>query len=239
MTGEIKAIPDGDLVTPPKLARDAPWLDVFQPVEIDLLVLLGQDLGCAVTDGVERRADNFVGINKPLVGEHGLDHHFGAISKGLHDFLGFNQRDQILGSFVGADSAAQARVACMGRDREAFGRDLIHDASPRDEPVQAADVVGDKIDGVCFSLGQCLFAARNGKRDLGGFGIRHAVVTHGAFGVHEAVHRDAAALGDHVVVEVVRAGDFHRAGAEVGVGVFVGDDRDQAAVFFRANRDFT
>ena len=35
------------------------------------------------------------------------------------------------------------------------------------------------------------------------------------------------APGDLVVVEVVGAGDLDRAGAEVGVGVLVGDDRDQ------------
>ena len=37
------------------------------------------------------------------------------------------------------------------------------------------------------------------------------------------------ALADFEVVEVVRRGDLHRARAELGVGVFVGDDRDAAA----------
>ncbi len=36
----------------------------------------------------------------------------------------------------------------------------------------------------------------------------------------------------------MRAGDLDRAGAESRVGVFVGDDRDQAAVFLRPDRDF-
>ena len=36
----------------------------------------------------------------------------------------------------------------------------------------------------------------------------------------------------------MRAGDLDRARAESRIGVFVGDDRDQAAVFFRADRDF-
>jgi hypothetical protein len=35
---KVEAVPDRDLVPPPKLARDAPGLDVLQPVEIDLAV---------------------------------------------------------------------------------------------------------------------------------------------------------------------------------------------------------
>jgi hypothetical protein len=40
-------------------------------------------------------------------------------------------------------------------------------------------------------------------------------------------HRQAVALAHFVVVEVVRRGDLHAAGAEGHVDVFVGDDRDQ------------
>jgi hypothetical protein len=44
-----------------------------------------------------------------------------------------------------------------------------------------------------------------------------------------ARHRQLVALADGVVVEVVRRGDLHAAGAEGLVDVFVGDDRDLAA----------
>ena len=36
-------------------------------------------------------------------------------------------------------------------------------------------------------------------------------------------------LADLEIVEVMRRGDFHRAGALLGIGIFVGDDRDQPA----------
>ena len=89
-----------------------------------------------------------------------------------------------------------------------------------------------------FGLGQRLFTLGHGHRNRCGLGIGRAVVAHRPFGVHQAVHRDAAALGDLVVVEVMSTGDLHRAGAEIGVGIFIGDDRDQATVFFWAHRDF-
>ena len=41
--------------------------------------------------------------------------------------------------------------------------------------------------------------------------------------------RQVVALADLEVVEVVRRRDLHRAGALLGVGIFVGDDRDAAA----------
>ena len=46
------------------------------------------------------------------------------------------------------------------------------------------------------------------------------------------------ATRDLVVVKVVRAGDLDRAGAEVRVGILIGNDRDQTAVLARSDRDF-
>ena len=52
---EVEPVPDRHPVPPPELARDAPGLDVLQPVEIDLAVLLGHDLGAAVGHRLQRR----------------------------------------------------------------------------------------------------------------------------------------------------------------------------------------
>ena len=52
---------------------------------------------------------------------------------------------------------------------------------------------------------------------LGGGGfldIGLAVGAHRGFGVHQVIHRDAAAFGDLIVVEIMRAGDLHRTRAE-------------------------
>ena len=106
------------------------------------------------------------------------------------------------------------------------------------EPVQPAQIVGNEVDGVRLGLGQGLFALGDGHGDGGGFGVGRAVVAHRCLGVHQAVAGDVAAPCDAVVVEVMRTGDLDRARAEIGVGVVVGDDGDQAAVFFWPDRDF-
>ena len=71
---EVEAIPNRDLMPPPELAGDAPGLDVFQPVEIDLPVLLGHDVGVAGTHRLNRGAHDFVGVDEPLVRQHRFDH---------------------------------------------------------------------------------------------------------------------------------------------------------------------
>ena len=71
----VGIIPNRDLMPPPQLARDAPRLDILQPVEIGLLARLWHDLGRARTHGLQRRLDDLGGVHKPLIGQHRLDHH--------------------------------------------------------------------------------------------------------------------------------------------------------------------
>src|SRR5690606_17515426 len=52
---------------------------------------------------------------------------------------------------------------------------------------------------------------------------------HGGVLVEDVDQRQVVALADFIVVEVVGRGDLHAAGAELGVAVVVGDDRDAAA----------
>ena len=238
VTGEVETIPNRDLMPPPQLARDAPRLDVFKPVEIDLLVLLGQDLGGAVAHRLQCGADDLGGIHEPLVGQHRLDDDLRAVAIGGHDLLGLDKRGGGVGVFARHKLLAKARIAKRRHHRQTFGGDLIDNGFACLEATLAAQVIGDEVDGVGFRLGQFALALGDAQGDGGGFGVGRAVIPHRALGVHQAVHRDVAALGDGVVVEVVRASDLHRARAEVGVGILIGDDRDQAAVFFRADRDF-
>ncbi len=58
-------------------------------------------------------------------------------------------------------------------------------------------------------------------------------------GVHQPVHGDVVALGDFVVIEIVGAGDLNRAGAKRGIGILVGDDGDQPAMFLRTDGNLT
>src|SRR5690606_28059044 len=81
-----------------------------------------------------------------------------------------------------------------------------------------------------------------GANDLGGagstFGIGLAVVAHRRGTVHEAIKWNTVAAGDLIVVEIVRAGDLDRARAEIGVRIFVRDDRDQPPMLLRPDGDF-
>ncbi len=123
-------------------------------------------------------------------------------------------------------------------DGQALVGDLLHDAVARLEPVEPAQVIRNQVDRVCFDLGRRAAQAFRHVHGKGrGIGIGRAVVAHPRRHVHQAVAGNAGALRDGVVVEIMRAGDLHRAGAEIGVGVVVGDDRDQAAVFLRSDGD--
>ena len=217
---------------PPQLARDAPRLDIFQPVVIDFFTALGDDFGPALAHGLQRRTNDFCGLNKPLIGKHRLDHHARAVAKGLHDRFVFNIRhgfgDVFTGLFVGARN--------RGHHRQPLGGDIGDDLGAGLKPVKVAIGLGHHVDGIDLGLGE-----RRPLRITLGFGnlisIGRAIPTQHPTGIHQAVHRDAATLGHLIVVEVMRAGDFHRTRAEIGVGIVIGDDRDQAAVFFWANRN--
>ena len=65
---------------PPELARNAPGFDVFEPVKIDLLVLLGQNRHVAVFNRVDRRLDDFRRVHVPLIGQERLDRNARAVA---------------------------------------------------------------------------------------------------------------------------------------------------------------
>src|SRR5699024_11834686 len=99
-----------------------------------------------------------------------------------------------------------------------------NDASACLEAVQAAIGVRHEIDGVdCHGIRHALL--RHDCRSFGcGLCVGSAVIAQRGGVVHQPVHGDVVALGDFVVVEVVRAGDLYCAGAELLVRIFVGDD---------------
>ena len=216
--GERRPVPHRDLVAPPELARDAPRLDVLEPVEIDLGVALGQDLRLAVAHGIERGAHDLRGVDEPLVGQHRLDHNLGAIAEGLHDRLVLDQRHEprlggaaaFLGGLALGGLGAEARVVFGHHDCQALLGDVCDHRFARLEPIEPAILVRHEVERVGLH-DRNLGTFRHVLRARGGLGIGGAVGAHRALGVHKAIHRDAAALGDLVVVEVVRSGDLHRA----------------------------
>ncbi len=67
-------------MTPPELARDAPRLDVLEPLEIGLLPGLRHEPRFARTHGGQRALGEGLHVHVPLIREIGLDHRAGAVA---------------------------------------------------------------------------------------------------------------------------------------------------------------
>ena len=71
--GAAFAVPDGDAVSPPELAADAPVADVVHPVEIDFGEAFRDDLRIAVCDSVPCGLGERLHSHIPLLGNDWLD----------------------------------------------------------------------------------------------------------------------------------------------------------------------
>ena len=206
-------VPGRNPVAPPELARDAPVLDVAHPFEIGLVPVGRHELDTPVLDRLDRRFGKRLGVHEPLVGEHRLDHVARAVAVGLHDRLVFDG------------------------DHQAVGVDRRDDLPAGLESLQAAIRVRHQVYRVHVGGARRGAGGHDLGRAHGGALVGFAVIAQVRGAVHEAIHGNVVAPGDFVVVEVVRAGDLHRARAEFRVRVFVGDDRDQPALCLGADRD--
>ncbi len=86
-------------MAPPELARDAPVLDVVEPLVVDGGPVVRVELDAAVGHDFQRDLGNaLAGVQRafgrrlahghePLVGQHGLQHHAGAVALGLHHLV--------------------------------------------------------------------------------------------------------------------------------------------------------
>ena len=214
ITMAVRPVPRRNAMAPPELARDAPRLDIVHPLIVGLGPVFGDEFRLAGLHRLDRRFRERLRIHIPLVGEHGFDDDAGAVAERLHDLLVFDLNHQ------------------------AFGVDIGDDALPRLEAIQPAIFVRHEIDAVHIrriGLAALLHQLLRFRRFLG---VGRAVVAHGAFHVHEPIHGNVVALGDLIVVEVMTAGDLHRAGAEIRVRIVVSDDRDEAPVFLRPHGNF-
>src|SRR3546814_19014738 len=70
----VIGVPRRNPVAPPKLARDAPGLDILHPVEKGLFPGFGDDVTPHVPDRLHRRLGEGIGVDTPLGGAPGLDH---------------------------------------------------------------------------------------------------------------------------------------------------------------------
>ena len=128
--GAFVIIPNWDLMAPPELTGDAPRLDIFQPVIICFLTTFRHDLDLAIAHSIQRRTDHFLSIDKPLICQHRLDHHFGAIAKRLHDGFVLD-----IGDKPGLGLAIFIFKRFRHHHGQTLGRDLLYNSLTRRKTV--------------------------------------------------------------------------------------------------------
>ncbi len=83
----VDAVPGGNLVTPPQLARNAPVLNVVEPLVVGVDPVFRVELDLAVGNDFQRLVSDALAVrtglghcDEPLVGQHRLDHHAGPVA---------------------------------------------------------------------------------------------------------------------------------------------------------------
>ncbi len=115
----VVVIPGRDLVAPPQLARDAPVLDVVQPLVVgrgpvfrnhpDFTVrdFFQRDCGNRLAREVRAFGRRLAHRHEPLVGQHRLDHHAGAVAARHHQLVRLDRFQQAQRLEVGHDLLAR------------------------------------------------------------------------------------------------------------------------------------
>ncbi len=167
-------------MAPPKLARDAPVVDVIHPVEIDLFVILRRESDGLCTAGVRlNRGDSLVGkrlnLDKPLRGEARLDNGFAAVAVADVVDVVLDSGQETLCFEVGDDLFASRKAIEAG----------VWSAVLIDMGAVIHDVDGRKM--VALADGEVIGVVR--RRDLDGAGAEIAadprVENDGNLAVHE------------------------------------------------------
>ncbi len=129
-------------MTPPELSRDAPRPDVSHPLEVDPLVVLGDDPNTVVLHGLDRRDGELVHATEPLQRDQWLDPLAGPV----------RERNRVQVGLLGAQLPLLAERRNhrhlgfrRGQPGEPLARLLGHPAVLADhddllEPVSAADL---------------------------------------------------------------------------------------------------
>ena len=227
-------VPGGDLVAPPQLARDAPVLDVVEPLVVDGGPVVGVELDAAVGHDFQRHLGDALARvqrafgrrlahgDEPLVGQHGFQHHAGAVALGLHHLVRLDLDQELLGFQLG-DHCLAGLVALHAL--ELLGAVLV------DVGVQREDHDHGQI--VAQRAGVVVEVVRASDLDAAGaeFGVDEIVGDDGDVAVAQ---RQLDQLADQVLVARVFRMHAERAVGQHGLGARGGDgqaaQRDALAV---------
>ncbi len=97
-------------MAPPKLARDAPRLNVVQPIEVCLFPILWNEHSLAALNRFERRLCQHIGAHIPLFGEIRLDNFTRAVAIRHLMRHRLDLLDQTLQIEIGNDHAARNKT---------------------------------------------------------------------------------------------------------------------------------
>ena len=166
------AVPRGDAMAPPELARDAPVADVVHPIVVSLDPVLRDELDAAIVHRLDGLLGQRLRLDEPLRGDQRLDDGLAAIAVAQVELV-------VLDLFQQAERSRSSPRACgLRSDR---GR-------RRGRPRRS-----------CFATSSITL-----------------------------IVRQVVALAGLEIVRIVRGRHLHHAGAELGIGEFVQDDRDLA-----------
>ena len=76
----VVAVPDGDTMPPPELARDTPVVDVLEPVQVDFVEASRHDLQQIILDGSDSGSGEWHHLDEPLFGNERLNHGVTALA---------------------------------------------------------------------------------------------------------------------------------------------------------------
>ena len=76
----VVAIVDRHLVAPPKLTRDTPVPDVFQPMAVDLSKTVRNKVEVSLLVGFQGRLGQGFHLDKPLLGNQGFNNSLTALA---------------------------------------------------------------------------------------------------------------------------------------------------------------
>src|SRR6185437_12625012 len=90
----ILAVPHGNAMSPPQLARDVPVADAFQPVDVDRFPSLGENTNASAAHTVESGSSELAHAHEPLIRETRLDNRAAAIAMPHRVLVRFDFRER-------------------------------------------------------------------------------------------------------------------------------------------------
>ncbi len=213
----VRAVPDGDAVAPPQLARDAPVVEVVDPVEVALLHLHRVDRDAAVADRVTGGLGEGLDLDPPLEGQARLDG--GAAARAVPDGVQVRAllRDDATLLAQRADDRGTGLVAVQAEEGAVDGDDTV--------------LVHDRHVGQVVALpdGEVVRVVRRGHLDAAGAELRVDVGVRDD-GDRAVGQRELDELADQVLVALVVGVDGDGRVTEHRLGAGGGDDEGVLAL---------